>query len=111
VDDREFDALEDEVDHLADEFQHPGSAAEGESRAGSGERFDPVRNESDFEQLVRSALDGLPVEFQRALEGVAIVASDAGHVQNAYGLYVGHKFGHGKGFGAPESYARCRTRS
>jgi predicted Zn-dependent protease with MMP-like domain len=105
VDDREFDALEDEVDHLAGEFQHSGSAAEGESPAASNEWFDPVRNESDFEQLVRSALDELPSEFQRALEGVAIVVSDAGHEQNAYGLYVGHKFGHGKSFGAPESYA------
>jgi predicted Zn-dependent protease with MMP-like domain len=105
VDDREFDALEDEVDRLADEFKHSGSAAEGESRTGSTERFDPVRNGGNFEQLVRSAVDELPGEFQRALEGVAIVISDGGREQNAYGLYVGHKLGHGKNFAAPESHA------
>ena len=39
----------------------------------------------EFEQLVRSALDELPDEFQQALQNVAIVVSDRGaehHAQN-----------------------------
>jgi predicted Zn-dependent protease with MMP-like domain len=48
-------------------------------------------SEQEFEELVRSALDELPVEFQRALENVAIVVSDRGAEHHAYGLYVGFK--------------------
>ena len=54
-------------------------------------------SEKEFEELVRSALDGLPIEFQRALENVAIVVSDRGAEHHAYGLYVGFKMG-GSGF-------------
>ncbi len=54
-------------------------------------------SEREFEELVRSALDDLPVEFQRALENVAIVVSDRGAEHHAYGLYVGLKMG-GSGF-------------
>ena len=50
--------------------------------------FDP-RNEDDFKALVRSALDELPLEFHRALEHVAVVVSDGGRRQRAYGLYQG----------------------
>jgi predicted Zn-dependent protease with MMP-like domain len=50
--------------------------------------FDP-RNEEDFQALVRSALDDLPLEFHRALEGVAVVVSDGGRRRRAYGLYTG----------------------
>ena len=46
-------------------------------------------SEQEFERLVSSALDDLPVEFQRALEDVAIVVSDGGRRQRAYGLYQG----------------------
>jgi hypothetical protein len=35
-------------------------------------------SEQEFEELVSSALDGLPIEFQRALEQVAIVAPREG---------------------------------
>jgi predicted Zn-dependent protease with MMP-like domain len=52
-------------------------------------------SEQEFERLVRSALDDLPSEFQRALENVAIVVSDRGAEHHAYGLYVGVK---GSGF-------------
>jgi predicted Zn-dependent protease with MMP-like domain len=50
--------------------------------------FDP-RDEDDFKALVRSALDELPLEFHRALEHVAVVVSDGGRRQRAYGLYQG----------------------
>ena len=46
-------------------------------------------SEQEFEQLVSSALDDLPIEFQRALEDVAIVVSDRGAENHAYGMYVG----------------------
>ncbi len=54
-------------------------------------------SEQEFEALVRSALDDLPTEFQRALENVAIVVSDRGAEHHAYGLYVGARRG-GRGF-------------
>jgi predicted Zn-dependent protease with MMP-like domain len=54
-------------------------------------------SEQEFEELVRSALDELPTEFQRALENVAIVVSDRGAENHAYGMYVGLKMG-GMGF-------------
>jgi predicted Zn-dependent protease with MMP-like domain len=50
--------------------------------------FDPY-NEDDFKALVRAAIDELPLEFHRALEHVAIVISDGGRRQHAYGLYQG----------------------
>jgi predicted Zn-dependent protease with MMP-like domain len=49
----------------------------------------PVEDEEDFQALVRSALDDLPLEFHRALEHVAIVVSDGGRRRRAYGLYQG----------------------
>jgi predicted Zn-dependent protease with MMP-like domain len=54
-------------------------------------------SEQEFEELVRSALDDLPIEFERALENVAIVVSDRGAEHHAYGMYVGLKKG-GSGF-------------
>jgi predicted Zn-dependent protease with MMP-like domain len=48
-----------------------------------------LHNEEDFQALVRAALDDLPLEFHRALEHVAVVVSDGGHRQRAYGLYQG----------------------
>jgi predicted Zn-dependent protease with MMP-like domain len=50
-------------------------------------------SEQEFEQLVGSALDELPIEFQRALEHVAVVVSDRGAENHAYGMYVGSKRG------------------
>ena len=50
--------------------------------------FDPD-NEEDFKALVRAAIDDLPLEFHRALEHVAVVVSDSGRRQRAYGLYQG----------------------
>jgi predicted Zn-dependent protease with MMP-like domain len=56
-------------------------------------------SEQEFEELVRSALDDLPAEFQRALEPVAIVVSDRGAEHHAYGMYVGVKMGGSSFFG------------
>ncbi len=56
-------------------------------------------SEQEFEELVRSALDELPSEFQRALENVAVVVSDRGAEHHAYGEYVGFKIGGRSFFG------------
>ncbi|HEY5389703.1 MAG TPA: metallopeptidase family protein [Solirubrobacteraceae bacterium] len=98
MDEREFDALEDEVERLAAEQQDELPALDGEPDSGP-------YPEKEFEQIVRSALDELPDAFQRALEGVAVVVSDDGAEHHAYGLYIGRKYGHGKRYGAPESWA------
>jgi len=50
--------------------------------------LDP-RNPADFEELVREALDDLPDLLLRALDHVAVVISDKGRRQRAYGLYQG----------------------
>jgi predicted Zn-dependent protease with MMP-like domain len=56
-------------------------------------------SEKEFEALVSSALDELPIEFQRALEHVAIVVSDRGAENHAYGMYVGIRLGGSRFFG------------
>jgi len=50
-------------------------------------------SEQEFEALVRQAIEELPKEFQRALDNVAIVVSDRGAENHAYGMYVGSKLG------------------
>jgi predicted Zn-dependent protease with MMP-like domain len=50
--------------------------------------LDP-HDDEDFEQLVRLAIDDLPVDFQRVLETVPVVVSDKGRRRRAYGLYEG----------------------
>jgi predicted Zn-dependent protease with MMP-like domain len=50
--------------------------------------LDPL-NDSDFEELVRDALDDLPDLLRNALSHVAVVISDGGRRQGAYGLYQG----------------------
>jgi predicted Zn-dependent protease with MMP-like domain len=50
--------------------------------------LDP-RNPRDFEELVREALDDLPDLLLRSLDRVAVVISDHGRRQRAYGLYQG----------------------
>ncbi len=56
-------------------------------------------SEQQFEELVRSALDELPSEFRKALESVAIVVSDRGAEDHAYGEYIGMKIGGASFFG------------
>jgi predicted Zn-dependent protease with MMP-like domain len=51
-------------------------------------RLDP-HDPDDFEELVREALDDLPDLLIRALDHVAVVISDGGRRQHAYGLYQG----------------------
>jgi predicted Zn-dependent protease with MMP-like domain len=48
-------------------------------------------SEQEFEGLVSSALDELPIEFQSALEHVAVVVSDRGAENHAYGMYIGSR--------------------
>ncbi len=43
----------------------------------------------DFELLVVDAIDRLPEEFQKVLAGVAVVVSDLGAGEHAYGQYFG----------------------
>jgi predicted Zn-dependent protease with MMP-like domain len=50
--------------------------------------LDP-RNAADFEELVREALDDLPELLRKALVHVAVVISDKGRRERAYGLYQG----------------------
>jgi predicted Zn-dependent protease with MMP-like domain len=50
--------------------------------------LDPL-NDEDFEELVRDALDDLPDLLRNALTHVAVVISDGGRRQGAYGLYQG----------------------
>jgi len=105
MDDRAFDALEDEVDRLAAE-----AASEPQRRwrwhSKPGRRSDPVNDESDFEELVRSAMDELPDEIQTALDDVAVLISDQGAEAHAYGYYRGITVGNRRaawgGAGSPE---------
>jgi predicted Zn-dependent protease with MMP-like domain len=85
ISESEFDAIVERAELLA--------AAESLDDIGDYHRdddgwFDPY-NEDDFKALVRAAIDELPLEFHRALEHVAIVVSDGGRRQHAYGLYQG----------------------
>jgi predicted Zn-dependent protease with MMP-like domain len=50
--------------------------------------LDPL-DDHDFEELVRDALDDLPDLLRNALAHVAVVISDGGRRQGAYGLYQG----------------------
>ena len=48
----------------------------------------PERDPDPFAELVADAIDALPEEFQRVLETVAVVVSDLGTEQHAYGEYL-----------------------
>ncbi|HEY2653107.1 MAG TPA: metallopeptidase family protein [Solirubrobacteraceae bacterium] len=85
ISESEFDAIVERAELLA----AAESLGDSEDRADEDDRwFDPY-NEDDFKALVRAAIDELPLEFHRALEHVAIVISDGGRRQRAYGLYQG----------------------
>jgi predicted Zn-dependent protease with MMP-like domain len=70
----------------------------GDDEGDAGDVYDdeplPVSDDEDFKALVRAAIDELPLEFHRALEHVAIVVSDGGRRQRAYGLYQGDTVAH-----------------
>ncbi|MDQ6816681.1 MAG: metallopeptidase family protein [Actinomycetota bacterium] len=82
----DFEAIVRRAERLAAE----GAADEPDRDGGDDdfELFDPY-DDRDFKALVRSAIDELPLEFHRALEHVAVVISDGGRRQRAYGLYQG----------------------
>lgn len=91
LDDRSFDELEDEVDRLAAEGPSGGKRRSAPSRR--GRHFDPVGDENDFEELVRSAIDELPEDVLSQLGQVAIIVSDRGVENHAYGYYRGVTIG------------------
>jgi predicted Zn-dependent protease with MMP-like domain len=86
-----FDEIVERAERLAREGWAPGDEDEygAADDDDDDDLFDPVHSEEDFQALVRSALDELPLEFHRALEHVAIVVSDEGRRRRAYGLYQG----------------------
>jgi len=49
----------------------------------------PDRPPDEFDELVMSALDDLPPEFQELLERTPVVVSERGGEAGAYGLYMG----------------------
>jgi predicted Zn-dependent protease with MMP-like domain len=78
----DFEALVQRAEKLAAE------GSWGEDLGFADDELDPY-DDQDFRELVRSAVDELPLEFHAALEHVAIVISDGGRRRRAYGLYEG----------------------
>ncbi len=70
----------------SEELAREGLAADPEE--GEFMELDPL-NDSDFEELVRDALDDLPDLLRNALRHVPVVVSDGGRSAGAYGLYQG----------------------
>jgi predicted Zn-dependent protease with MMP-like domain len=89
----DFEALVQRTERLAaegswGEEDYEDDPDEDEDEDEDEGRFDSL-GEEDFNVLVRRAIDDLPLEFHRALEHVAVVISDSGRRQRAYGLYQG----------------------
>jgi predicted Zn-dependent protease with MMP-like domain len=78
---QDFEALVQRTEWLA------ARDVRGESAAAPDD--DAPSDDDEFRRLVREAIDELPLEFHRALEHVAVVISDGGRRQGAYGLYQG----------------------
>jgi predicted Zn-dependent protease with MMP-like domain len=71
----------------AERLAREGTAAEPDE--GEFLELDPY-SDTDFEELVRDAMDDLPDLLRAALDrNVAVVISDAGRRHGAYGLYQG----------------------
>jgi predicted Zn-dependent protease with MMP-like domain len=83
----EFERIVQRAERLAAEDSW-GDVEDYEPDDDHDDEIDPY-DEDDFNALVRSALDELPVEFFRALEHVAVVVSDSGRRRRLYGLYQG----------------------
>jgi predicted Zn-dependent protease with MMP-like domain len=83
----DFEAIVQRAERLAAE--ESWGASEEEYVTEHDDEVFELRDEEDFQALVRSALDDLPLEFHRALEHVAVVVSDGGQRRRAYGLYQG----------------------
>jgi predicted Zn-dependent protease with MMP-like domain len=84
----DFEALVLRTERLASEGPWGEWDDDGDEEDEDEDLFDP-HNDEDFRVLVRRAIDDLPLEFHRALEHVAVVVSDSGRRQRAYGLYQG----------------------
>jgi len=87
--DEEFDDIVERAERLAADGSWGESLDEDEEEELDYEPGPVLDTDEDFQALVRSALDDLPLEFHRALEHVAIVVSDQGRRRRAYGLYQG----------------------
>jgi predicted Zn-dependent protease with MMP-like domain len=83
----EFEAIVQRAERLAVEGWSPAPLGDDDEPSDDDEYA--LTGDEDFRALVRSAIDELPLEFHRALEHVAIVVSDGGRQQRAYGLYQG----------------------
>jgi predicted Zn-dependent protease with MMP-like domain len=70
----------------SEELAREGLAADPEE--GEFMELDPL-NDTDFEELIRDALDDLPDLLRNALRHVPVVVSDGGRKAGAYGLYQG----------------------
>ncbi len=93
VSEREFEDLVERSERLAAE----GLSGESDEDFDDDEDDEDevqLTSEEDFQALVRSALDELPLEFHRALEHVAVVVDDGGRAHRAYGLYHGPTVAH-----------------
>src|SRR5205807_3368402 len=89
VSEEDFEAIVQRAERLAASGSHGDvEDYEADTFEDDDDLFDP-HDEDDFKVLVRSAIDELPLEFHRALEHVAVVVSDGGRRQRAYGLYQG----------------------
>jgi len=84
MDEKSFEALEDNVDRLAAEDERALEAKPGPDLPATA----PIHSEADFEGAVRAALDALPAEVEDQLRGVAITVSDDGAEHHAYGMFV-----------------------
>jgi len=49
----------------------------------------PDNPPSEFDELVRQALDDLPERFQEVLRETPVIVSNRGHEERAYGHYIG----------------------
>lgn len=84
MDEKSFEALEDNVDRLG---------AEDERALEASPRPDlpagvPIRSDADFEAAVRAALDDLPDDVEKQLSDVVITVSEDGAAKHAYGMFV-----------------------
>jgi predicted Zn-dependent protease with MMP-like domain len=84
MDEKSFEALEDNVDRLALEGEQALEANPGSDLPANA----PIRSEADFEAAVRAALDALPGQVEGQLRGVAVTVSDDGSAHHAYGMFV-----------------------
>jgi predicted Zn-dependent protease with MMP-like domain len=83
MDEKSFEALEDNVDRLASEDERAVEADPGPDLPANA----LIHSEADFEAAVRAALDALPAQVEAQLRGVAVTVSDDGATHHAYGMF------------------------